>query len=67
VEEFEMPENRDRGREIIRQMLPTESVRRMENPSTVGEFGSEFPRLALENVYESLWAVLVLVCGTGAW
>jgi 4-carboxymuconolactone decarboxylase len=28
----------------------------MENPSTVGEFGSEFPRLALENVYETLWA-----------
>jgi hypothetical protein len=40
------------GREVIRQMLPSESVSRMENVKTGDGFGWEFPSLALENVYQ---------------
>ncbi len=42
--------------EVIRQMLPTESVSRMENANSGDGFGWEFPNLALENVYQTLWS-----------
>jgi 4-carboxymuconolactone decarboxylase len=41
---------------IIRKMLAPQSVAAMEGDASPGRFGGEFARLALENVYASLWA-----------
>lgn len=44
-----------RASEIIRQMLPPESVAAMESAAPSSRFGGEFARLAYENAYVSLW------------
>ena len=44
-----------RAGEIMRQMLPPESVAAMESTAPATRFGGEFARLAYENAYVSLW------------
>lgn len=46
----------DKTRAILRQMLSPEKVASMENGTSTDGFAGEFPRLALENVYEPLWS-----------
>ena len=45
-----------RAGEIMRQMLPPQSVAAMESNAPNTHFGGEFARLAYENAYVALWA-----------
>jgi 4-carboxymuconolactone decarboxylase len=48
-------ERYEKGREVIREMLPPSSVAAMEGPPPEGRFAPEFARLAFENAYVQLW------------
>jgi 4-carboxymuconolactone decarboxylase len=50
-----MSGDHERALQVMRQMLSAEKVAHMENRSSGEGFGAEFPRLAMENVYEPLW------------
>ena len=50
-----MSEKYEKAGKVIRMMLAPQSVAAMESDPHPGRFGGEFARLALENVYASLW------------
>ena len=50
-----MSSDHERAQQVIRQMLSPDKVASMEAAMVGDGFAAEFPRLAMENVYEPLW------------